>query len=163
VGVGNYKEKTMALMTAPEDITTIDGVITDPRPLDFHTAGLAGCIDRLTVPLRSSGTVVRLHTPHHGVEIDAGSAVLLYRAAQELLSSVLNRGAACQVDLRLTAVYHGIRLAVTDDGDPAGAGAAAQDSDRLDALRRAVEGTGGRLTVSGDSAGRCVTVTLPLD
>jgi hypothetical protein len=34
------------------EVTAVDGVLTDQHPLDFYALGLAGCIDRLTAPLR---------------------------------------------------------------------------------------------------------------
>lgn len=109
----------MSLLTASDDdVRSIDGIITDPRPLNFHAVGLAGCINRLTHPLRESGMVVRMHTPHHGVEIDTESAIRMYRTAQEALSAILDRGTASEVDIRLAAVYHGIRLTVTDNSAP---------------------------------------------
>ena len=56
-----------------EEVTEVGGVITDPEPVDFHRLGLAGCIDRLTAPLRRQGTCVHWETPHHGVEISAST------------------------------------------------------------------------------------------
>lgn len=46
-----------------EEATEVGGVITDPQPVDFHRLGLAGCIDRLTAPLRRQGTCVHWETP----------------------------------------------------------------------------------------------------
>ncbi|GAP54976.1 hypothetical protein AHiyo6_15410 [Arthrobacter sp. Hiyo6] len=69
--------------SALSEATAVRGIITDRGPVDFHALGLAGCIDRLAAPLRQQGTTVLWETPHHGVEVPAGCASLLYHAAQE--------------------------------------------------------------------------------
>lgn len=97
-----------------EEVTDIGGVITDPQPVDFHRLGLAGCIDRLTAPLRRQGMCVHWETPHHGLEISSSCASLLYRTAQEALSNTFKRADATDVTVRLSAVFHGIRLTVAD-------------------------------------------------
>src|SRR4029453_12756143 len=106
------------MKTAPalDEVTAVNGVITDKHPVDFHALGLAGCIDRLTAPLRRQGVAVHWETPHHGIEIAASSASLLYQAAQEALSNAFKYAHASDVTVRLAAVFHGIRLIVTDNG-----------------------------------------------
>lgn len=152
---------------AVNKVTAIHGVITDQGPVDFHALGLAGCIDRLASPLRDQGTAVRWETPHHGLEIPAGSAGLLYHAAQEALSNALKYAGATELTVRLAAVHHGIRLTVADNGvgfdcnehtgsRPQGFG--------LLLMSIAVDDAGGHMTVeSAPGQGTCVTVTLPLD
>ncbi|QCO99914.1 ATP-binding protein [Arthrobacter sp. 24S4-2] len=152
---------------AVNKVTAIHGVITDQSPVDFHTLGLAGCIDRLAAPLREQGTSVRWETPHHGIEIPAGSATLLYHVAQEALSNALKYAGATELTVRLAAVHHGIRLTVADNGTgfdgndhtgnrPHGFG--------LLLMSIAVDDAGGDVTVeSAPGQGTCVTVTLPLD
>lgn len=141
-------------------------VITDDRPVDFHALGLAGCIDRLTTPLRRSGTSVRWETPHHGIEIPAACAALLYHAAQESLSNAYKYAHATRLTIRLAAVYHGIRLDIMDDG-------AGFDTQSLSGRRHgfgvrlmsiAVHEAGGTIAIdSGPGHGTRVTITLPLD
>lgn len=99
-----------------EEVTDVGGVITDRQPVDFHRLGLAGCIDRLTAPLRHQGMCVHWETPHHGLEISASCASLLYRTAQEALSNTFRHAHATDVTVRLSAVFHGIRLTVADNG-----------------------------------------------
>ena len=99
-----------------EEVVEVGGVITDREPLDFYRLGLAGCIDRLTGPLRRQGTCVHWETPHHGVEISSGCASLLYQSAQEALSNTFKHAHATDVTVRLAAVFHGIRLMVADNG-----------------------------------------------
>ncbi|CAN7342263.1 sensor histidine kinase [Arthrobacter sp. LjRoot14] len=91
-------------------------VITTDQARDFHTLGLAGCIDKLTIPLRQKGIFVRLETPHHGVEVPAACAALLYHTAQETLSNALEYSQATELTLRLAAVHNGVRLTITDNG-----------------------------------------------
>jgi len=140
-----------------EEVTDVGGVITDRQPLDFHRLGLAGCIDRLTAPLRRQGTCVHWETPRHGLEISASCASLLYRTAQEALSNTFRNAHATDVTVRLSAVFHGIRLTVADNGTGfEGAG--------LRTVSAAVQEAGGTIAVaSTPGTGTAVTVTIPLD
>ena len=154
-------------MTQTPSLDEVGGtVITDDRPVDFHALGLAGCIDRLTTPLRRSGTSVSWETPHHGIEIPAACAALLYHAAQETLSNAFKYAHATHLALRLAAVYHGIRLDITDNG-------VGFDSQSLTGKQHgygvrlmtiAVHEAGGTIVIDSRSGhGTRVTITLPLD
>ena len=157
----------MTTISEQNEITAVDGVITDRRPLDFHALGLAGCIDRLATPLREQGTRLHWETPHHGVEIDSRAAILLYRAAQETLSNTYKYAHATDVTIRLDAVYHGIRLVISDNGEGFDCQKAVQGRHHGFGLRlmcAAVNGAGGSSVVnSNPGVGTCVTITLPLD
>lgn len=140
-----------------EEVTDVGGVITDRQPVDFHRLGLAGCIDRLTAPLRRQGTCVHWETPHHGLEISASSASLLYRTAQEALSNTFRHAHATDVTVRLSAVFHGIRLTVADNGT-------GFEGTGLRTVSAAVQEAGGTIAVaSTPGTGTAVTVTIPLD
>jgi two-component system, NarL family, sensor histidine kinase UhpB len=149
------------------EVTTVGGVLTDQHPLDFYTLGLAGCIDRLTAPLRQQGTAVHWDTPHWGIEIPADSASLLYQSAREALSNAFKFSGASTLTVQLLAVDHGIRLVVADDGtgfdsDLATCGRHHGYGLRLMAV--AVQEAGGALDISSSPGrGTSVTVTLPLD
>lgn len=152
---------------ALEEVFEVGGVITDRQPLDFYRLGLAGCIDRLTVPLRRQGTCVRWETPHHGVEISSGCASLLYQSAQEALSNTFKHAHATDVTVRLAAVFHGIRLMVADNGTgfasvpPA---AVHVDGHGLRTISQAVEEAGGTVDItSAPGTGTAITITIPLD
>jgi two-component system, NarL family, sensor histidine kinase UhpB len=153
--------------SALDDVTAVGGVITDRHPLDFHTLGLAGCIDRLTVPLRQQGTTVHWDTPHWGIEIPAHCAYLLYQSAREALSNALKYSDASELTVQLSAVDHGIRLVVADDG--AGFDSQLAVSGRhhgygLRLMSVAVQEAGGCVDISSTPGlGTTVTVTLPLD
>jgi signal transduction histidine kinase len=157
----------MKTTTALDEVTAINGVITDQQPVDFHALGLAGCIDRLAAPLRRQGTEVHWETPHHGVEISSSSASLLYHAAKEVLSNAFKYAHARDITVRLAAVYHGIRLTITDNGagfDSHATPAGAHHGFGLRLMSIAVSEVGGEVTVvSRPGNGTCVTVTLPLD
>jgi two-component system sensor histidine kinase UhpB len=150
-----------------EEVVEVGGVITDRRPLDFHRLGLAGCIDRLTVPLRRQGTCVRWETPRHGVEISSGCASLLYQSAQEALSNTFKHAQATDVTVRLAAVFHGIRLMVADNGTgfdsvPPASGVA--NGQGLRTISQAVEEAGGTVDItSAPGTGTAITITIPLD
>ncbi|XAS66411.1 ATP-binding protein [Micrococcaceae bacterium Sec5.7] len=150
-----------------DEVVAVRGVLTDTHPVDFYALGVAGAIDRLTLPLRERAIVVRLETPHHGMEVDRKSAMLLYRAAQELLSNVYKFAEASAVTVRLGCVSHAVQLKVTDDG--AGFDVQAATSGRnsgmgLRLMRLAVGLAGGQMVVGSSVAtGTCVTITLPLD
>lgn len=153
--------------TAASDQSTAGAVSTDTLTADFHALGLAGCIDKLTVPLRRQGVCVRLETPHHGVEIPATCATLLYHAAQETLTNALRHSHATELTVRLAAVYHGVRLTVTDNG--VGFNCNSQTIGRkhgygVSLMTMAVHEAAG--TISIDSApekGTQVAITIPLD
>jgi two-component system, NarL family, sensor histidine kinase UhpB len=150
-----------------EEVVAVRGVITDTHPVDFYAIGVAGAIDRLAHPLRERGTVVRLETPHHGMEVDRQSAVLLYRAAQELLSNVYKFAEATAVTIRLGCVCHSVQLKVTDDGagfDVQEATTGRHSGTGLRLMRIAVALAGGETMIdSSRGNGTCVAVTLPLD
>lgn len=150
------------------DEGTAGSVITDDLTAEFHALGLAGCIDKLTAPLRRQGVCVRWETPHHGVEIPAHCATLLFRAGQETLANAYRHSQATELTVRLAAVYHGIRLTITDNGvgfDP--------DSQAPDCrnhgygvclMTMAVHEAQGTIIVdSAPGKGTRVSITLPLD
>ncbi|MET3921610.1 ATP-binding protein [Arthrobacter sp. UYEF20] len=154
-----------------DEVVAVRGVLTDTHPVDFHTLGVAGAIDRLALPLRERGTVVSLETPHHGMEVDGRSATLLYRAAQELLSNIYKFAGASAVTVRLGCVSHAdchdVQLKVTDDGhgfDVPAATIGRHTGMGLRLMRLAVGSAGGEMTIeSSAAAGTCVTITLPLE
>ncbi len=155
-----------------DEVVAVRGVLTDTHPVDFYALGVAGAIDRLTLPLRERGVVVHLETPHHGMEVDRKSATLLYRAAQELLSNVHKFAEASAVTVRLGCVSlpaesHAVQLKVCDDGTGFDVHAATHGRHSgmgLRLMRLAVGSVGGQMVIdsSGDR-GTCVTITLPLD
>ncbi|MBT2550799.1 sensor histidine kinase [Arthrobacter sp. ISL-65] len=150
-----------------EEVVEVGGVITDRQPLDFYRLGLAGCIDRLTVPLRRQGTCVRWETPHHGVEISSGCASLLYQSAQEALSNTFKHAHATDVTVRLAAVFHGIRLMVADNGtgfESVPPAAEQVNGHGLRTISQAVEEAGGTVDItSAPGTGTAITITIPLD
>jgi two-component system, NarL family, sensor histidine kinase UhpB len=149
------------------EVTTVGGVLTDKQPLDFHTLGLAGCIDRLTAPLRQRGTAVHWDTPHWGIEIPADCASLLYQSAREALSNAFKFSSASTLNIQLAAVDHGIRLVVADDGtgfDSNLATCGRHHGYGLRLMAVAVQEAGGAMDISSTPGqGTSVTVTLPLD
>ena len=161
-----------------QEATEVGGVITDPEPVDFHRLGLAGCIDRLTAPLRRQGTCVHWETPHHGVEISASCATLLYKSAQAALSNTFKHAHATDVTVRLSSVFHGIRLTVADNGTGFGSQHGNHSGQRdalapattdgghpgLGTISAAVEEAGGTVAIDSDpGSGTAVTITIPLD
>jgi len=149
-----------------DEVTATGGVITDDRPVDFHALGLAGCIDRLTIPLRQEGTYVRWETPHHGIEIPAACAALLYHAAQEALTNAFKYAHATDLTVRLAAVYHGVRLTIIDNG--IGFESQAPSSRHrgfgVRLMTIAVHEAGGTIAIDSEPGnGTRVTITLPLD
>lgn len=153
--------------TLENEVTTVGGVLTDLQPLDFHTLGLAGCIDRLTAPLRQHGTAVHWDTPHWGIEIPANCASLLYQSAREALSNAFKFSGASTVTVQLLAVDHGIRLVVADDGtgfDSDAATCGRHHGYGLRLMTVAVQEAAGAVDISSTPGrGTSVTVTLPLD
>ena len=150
------------------DQRTAGGAITDDLNVDFHTLGLAGCIDKLTTPLRQQGVLVRWETPHHGVEIPAACASLLYQAAQETLTNAFKYSKATALTVRLAAVFHGVRLTITDDGvgfsTDSRSGSRNNHGYGLRLMTMAVHEAHGTISVeSAPGEGTRVSITLPLD
>jgi two-component system, NarL family, sensor histidine kinase UhpB len=150
-----------------DQVTAEGGLLTDQHPLDFYALGLAGCIDRLTGPLRQRGTAVRWDTPHWGIEIPSDCATLLYQSAREALSNAFKYAQASQLNLQLAAVDHGIRLVVADDGkgfDSDLAKCGRHHGYGLRLMSVAVHEAGGTIDIcSAPGQGTSVTVTMPLD
>jgi two-component system sensor histidine kinase UhpB len=149
-----------------DEVVAVRGVLTDTHPVDFYAVGVAGAIDRIALPLRERGTVVHLETPHHGMEVDRQSALLLYRAAQELLSNIYKFTDASAVTVRLGCVNHAVQLKVTDDGGGFNVQEVASGKHSgwgLRLMHLAVGLAGGEMTIHSSAEGTCVSVTLPLD
>jgi two-component system sensor histidine kinase UhpB len=150
------------------DERTARGVTTDDLTVEFHTLGLAGCIDKLTIPLRQEGASVRWETPHHGVEIPVACAALLYQSAQETLTNVFKYSKATKVTVRLAAVFHGIRLTVTDNGVGFSPESQARNCRKhgygLCLMTMAVHAADGTIAIdSAPGTGTQISITLPLD
>lgn len=154
------------MMRFPPDAVLTAAVVPDAHPSVFYGLGMAGVINRLAVPLRRRGIAVRLEMPRHNMELEWNAAVLLYRAAQELLGNVLEHAGARTVIIRLRPSNHGVQLRISDDGvgfDVLRVAAAKRADQGLRGLRSAVVFAGGRFAIiSTPDAGTCVTVTLPL-
>lgn len=150
-----------------DEVAAVDGVLTDTRTVDFHRLGVAGAINRLTLPLRERRIAVGLETPHHGLAVNPSAAELLYRVAQELLSNIHKFARPENVVVRLAAVSHGVQLQVRDDGvgfDVKGATTGRTRGMGLRIMSSAVDFAGGHSVIdSHPGGGTCVTVTLPLD
>jgi two-component system NarL family sensor kinase len=154
-----------------DEVVAVRGVLTDTHPVDLHALGVTGAIDRLTLPLRQHGIVVHVEAPHHRMEVDRQSAMLLYRAAQELLSNVYKFAQASDVTVRLGCITrgmsHGVQLKVTDDGrgfDVPAAMTGRHSGMGLRLMRTAIVLAAGEMTIDSSSGtGTSVTITLPLD
>jgi two-component system, NarL family, sensor histidine kinase UhpB len=130
---------------------------------EFQALGLVGCIDRLAEPLRAKGVELRWEMPRHRFDITAVSAELLYRAAEEILGNAAKYSAATAVTIRLSAVFHGLRLGISDNGVGFDAHRSFPGSG-LAMMRSAVQAAGGNTLIdSAPGAGTRVTVTVPLD
>ena len=150
------------------DMGSAGGVFTEDITVDFHTLGLAGCIDKLIAPLRRQGVSVRWETPHHGVEIPARCAMLLYRSGQETLTNVYRHSHATELTVRLSAVFHGIRLTVSDNGvgfSPEGQAPGNRSHGYgVCLMTMAVHEAHGTIIIdSAPGKGTQVSITLPLD
>jgi signal transduction histidine kinase len=156
----------MGQAPALDDVTAdVRSNIGDLR-VDFHALGLAGCIDRLTTPLRQAGATIRWETPHHGIEIPATTAALLYHCAEEILSNAFKYAKPTQLTVRLDAVCHGIRLAIMDNGLGFDVQSleGAHHGFGLRLMGIAVHEAGGMIDVDpGLGSGTQVIITLPLD
>jgi signal transduction histidine kinase len=147
-------------------IVASDGLV-DAHPFDFHALGLAGVIDQLAVRMRSVGLKVALEVGHADAEVDRRSAILLYRATDELFRNILAHSLAQEVKVLLHVAPGTIQLSVQDDGTGFhGKRLLSEEAAEggLRKLHRVIGRAGGYLDVeSSTETGTCVTVQLPLD
>ncbi|MDQ1059878.1 two-component system sensor histidine kinase UhpB [Arthrobacter globiformis] len=147
-------------------VMAFDGLV-DAHPLDFHALGLAGVIDQLAVRMRSVGLKVALEVGHGEAEIDRRSAILLYRATDELFRNIVAHALAQEVKILLQVAPGAIQLSIQDDG-VGFHGKRLLSEEATDGglrkLHRVIGRAGGYLDVeSSTETGTCVTVQLPLD
>jgi len=149
---------------ATRDLRTLIVEIAPPTLRDEE--GLAGAVFALLAPLTERGVATELDAVP-GLDLDAETAALLFRVAQEGLRNVAQHAGARRVGLRIERTGGGAALTVEDDGR----GFSVEDRRRrarqghvgLDLLRSLVEDAGGLLTVqSTPGSGTRLRAEVPL-
>lgn len=137
--------------------------VRDLRPLSVERLGLAGAIGmRLEQMADGGGIEGGLECSGRERDIDASSAVVLYRAAQECLHNVVRHSEASQVAVRLRYLEGWVELEVEDDGRGLDPDARRSPGHGLGNLWERAESVGGRVVIdSKPGEGARVRVRVP--
>jgi signal transduction histidine kinase len=145
-----------------ESVRALRAMISELYPPDLEQLGLKTSLERLVEPHRERGLAVQVLIPDD-VQLDRGSAALLYRVAREALSNSAKHSGATEVMLALRMDELGSEISIADNG----AGfdetqAAAEGHVGLRLLRDTIREAGGALHVlSVPGAGTTVTAWCP--
>lgn len=148
-----------------DSMRRLRSLLLEIYPPALRSAGLEAALDDVVAPLRARGLEVEFDL-EPGLELDAPSEQLVYRAAREALRNVGAHAEARRVDVRLRSLGRTIELAVEDDGRGYDADAAEQRRDQghlgLRLLADRVADAGGSLAVTGaPDGGTLVRLELP--
>lgn len=118
-------------------------------------------VEALAARIRAAGTPVEVHLVELPEGI-GGHGDVVYRIVQESLTNVVRHGAGARAVVDLRRDGDGLRVTVTDDGDPAPPGPARGYG--LIGLAERVSAAGGSLVAGADPSGRGfrVEARLPL-
>ncbi|WP_458534081.1 sensor histidine kinase [Oryzihumus sp.] len=97
------------------DVGLLRGMLTDLYPVDPSAVGLPDAFAELVAPMERAGVAVSVDVDP-APDLDATSAVLLYRVAREALANAAKHAGATAVSLRLERLAHEVVLSVVDDG-----------------------------------------------
>jgi two-component system sensor histidine kinase UhpB len=151
----------------PVKVLVASNGFRDAHPLDFHALGLAGVIDRLAARMRLVGLMVALDVEPADADIDRRTAILLYRATDELFRNILTHAVAREVKIRLQVAPGAVQVCIQDDGigfHGKGMLSGEPPEGGLRKLHRVVSAAGGHMDVqSSPETGTRVTVQLPRD
>ena len=111
---------------------------------------------------RRTGLEIRVHEVGTADEIDAGTRVLLLRAAREALASAARHARACHVNVSLECSQQALKLRVVDDGVGVGPDALSHPAEAgLAGLSERAGAVGGTLHLERNARGG-TTLTLHL-
>jgi signal transduction histidine kinase len=149
-------------------IKSLRSLLVEIYPPNLQEEGLESAIGDLLSGVTARGIETRLDADMDETAVDAESAALVYRAAQEALRNVVTHSAATHVRVALGVVDGSVRLVVDDDGrgfstdtlDERAAGGHVG----LRSLAGLVADLGGALDVrSAPGEGTRVEVSIPID
>ena len=162
--------------TAQEELRVVLGLLRDQENRTAVLAPAPRLVDvkDLVETVRASGTPVDLHMSGIDRPLSPALELTVYRVVQEALTNVVKHAPHAHATVDLAVCDHEIRLAVTDDGAPAGrhdARAASRPRHRRNARARSPPSAassppspwparGFRVTRPGPDRGRRVTTTV---
>jgi two-component system NarL family sensor kinase len=132
-------------------MTRMRELLVDLRAVEHRVQDLRGAIDALARPLRDRGVDVAVDVRVHRV-LSSESALLVHRAAREVLLEVRRRAGVRVVRVDLEDDGRDVTLTVDHDADRC------DEPPRLDALADSLAARGGSLIAVG---GGRIAVTLP--
>lgn len=137
------------------------------RPAGLDDLGLIPALHAYTKQIAQRGKLKIRLTAFAGVEtLDGAKRTVLYRVAQEALTNVVRHAQAKNVEVQITAIPHGVRLVVHDDGKSFQVAQAlsAKTNQRLGllGLRERVEMVGGTVVIeSAPGEGTVIRAEIP--
>ena len=96
-------------------IRQLRSVLVAIHPPNLRSAGLASALKDLVAPLHAAGVITQLDVPQD-LHVDAGTEMLLFRAAGEAVRNVERHARAKHVTVSVDDTDGKVRLEVADDG-----------------------------------------------
>ncbi|MBX7152936.1 response regulator [bacterium] len=148
-----------------ETITLTRKISSDLRPAVLDNIGLSAAIEWQTEEFRKrAGIPCDLILPNKSFPIDSNQSTAVFRIYQEILTNIIRHAGATKIKTCLQANQSFLKLTVTDNGR----GIARDELHSASALglagmrERAVI-VGGKLDITGSSAGTIITLTIPME
>jgi signal transduction histidine kinase len=137
-------------------------VIETLRPSALSTLGLAASLHILCAET-SDGLGIPVHADIAELSAGADLDLTIYRVVQESLTNVSKYAAASAVQVKLSAIDDGVRLAVSDDGKGFDVDQSLVGRHGIAGIRFRVTSLGGTLTLtSSPGCGTALLATFPL-
>jgi len=110
--------------TAQEELRVVLGLLREEGIGDTELSPAPRLADlkELAETVRASGTPVELHMPDLGDRLSPALELTVYRVVQEALTNVVKHAPGAPATVDVAACGKGIRIEVTDGGNPAGPG-----------------------------------------
>lgn len=139
-------------------------VIEGLSPSALANLGLNAALQDLAEQITSTGALrVSFRRTGAHPEPEPGTAIAIYRAAQEALNNVQKHARAAEVQIELECAQDWIELCVRDDGQGYAGGAQGKFKGHgLRGMRHRAESLGGSLEIApARGSGTCVTIRVP--
>lgn len=133
------------------------------NPVKLGTTGLMAALNELTSSIRSMFSISCRFVSNQPVHIrDHGTAVHLYRIAQEAIHNALTHGKAAEITVSLRREREGIVLSVIDDGSGLPKAASDGDGMGLENMNYRARAIGARLQFTArDKGGMMMRCIIP--
>ncbi|GAA1872131.1 sensor histidine kinase [Myceligenerans crystallogenes] len=150
--------------TARDNLAEARALVAAFAPAPLQGSSLGEALTRAVRRFGAETDIEGVLTVDGALMLPPSAEVVLLRVAQEALANVRRHADASQVDVRLVATAHTVRLEVSDDGRglPADFGPGSEGFG-LAGMRERVTSAGGHLSIaSRDGGGTTLAASLPL-